>query len=213
MKALAVLSLLGLTGCSLLNRGAIKAGGVSVTGPKDAGTPTTLNTATQKGSIRIPANSRIIRREVAAQPAVPATKESPAIPAKPALVETEVFPSADTEWNESQSTVAANSGTVDTSIASKRIDAEESRPLLYAAIAAALAAGFFVYRAYPTPALCCGAASVVFFMAWRMSGLPSWFWALGLAAIAGGAFLYLGHEKGLYTPVPDDSTATKPLTK
>ncbi len=190
-------------GCSLLNRGQIKAGGVSVLGVKDAGAPATLNTATQKGSIRIPANSRIVRREVAAQPAVPATKESPAIPAKPAVVETEVVPSADTEWNESHDAIAANSGTVDTSIRAKQIDAEEKRPLLYAAILAAVAAGFFVYRAYPTPAVCSGGASVVFFLAWRMD-LPPWIAGLALAAIVGGVFLYFGHERGLYTPVPTD---------
>ncbi len=132
---------------------------------------------------------------------VAATKDAPARPAKEVTI---ISPAGPTEYRKTEETVKADTGTVDTSIKQHEIDVEASKPLLYASIAAALACGFFVYRAYPTPAICCGVASAVFFMAWKVSGLPTWFWAVGLAAVVGGVVLYIGHERGLYTPVPTE---------
>lgn len=185
-----------LSGCAGVGR--IKLPGVSVTGVPDAGKPAQVATSSAGVSVPLPEGSKVV---ITKSEAVAATPSAPAIPAKET---TEIIPAGPTEYHQTESTVKADTGTVDTSIASKRIEAQESRPLLYAAIGAALAAGFFVYRAYPTPAICCGAASVVFFMAWKVSGLPSWFWAVGLAAIVGGGALWLGHNRGLYEPVPPD---------
>jgi len=205
-RASVALVVLIFSGCSMLHRsGAIKAGPVTVQGVADAGKPATLATSNAGTVIPLPAGSIVT---VTKESAIAATQAAPAVAAKET---TAIVPAGPTEYRKTEETVKADTGTVDTSIAARRIDAEESRPLLYAAIAAALAGGFFVYRAYPTPALCCGAASVVFFMAWKVSGLPSWFWAVGLAAMAGGAALYLGHKRGLYEPVPTEKpTATPP---
>ena len=196
-----------LSGCNLM-KGRISSGGSVVQGVKDAGSPATLSTFNAGEALKLAAGSHIVMTKVHATAAIPATKDTPAQPAQPEKEVTEIIPAQDTEWHKTEATVAANTGTVDTTIRAHEIDAAESRPLLYAAIGAALAAGFFVYRAYPTPAICCGAASVVFFLAWRLSGLPPWFSALGLAGIAGGVALWLGHERGLKSATAPEAPAT-----
>lgn len=157
---------------------------------KDAGKPATLNTTDARESLPIPAGSTVTVTEI---PAVAATATAPAQPARRI---TEFKPSAPTEWQKFDTSVSANTGTVDTSIAAKRIDSEESRPLLYAALASLVGAGVCLYLRYPTPALMCGGGAVVFFLAWKVSGMPPWFHVIGVAALAGAGFLYLGHEKG-----------------
>lgn len=200
--AVIVCSLL-LCGCGMIPA-RIKAGPVTVQGVKDAGTGANLATSEAGTTIPLPAGSRVTVTKESAIAGQPATNDTPAVKAQPAKETTVIEPAGPTEYHKTESTIKADTGTVDTSIAAKRIDSAESRPLLYASILCALAGAFFVYRAYPTPALCCGAASVVFFMAWKVSGLPEWFWAVGLVAIAGGVALYLGHNRGLYEPVPND---------
>lgn len=210
MRYALVAATLILCGCTWFRPvPSIKADGASVVGVKDAGKPATLNTVKAGEIAVIPAGSTITVTETPAQPAKPATATEPASPAVPAQRITEIKPSEPMEWTRTETTMNANTGTVDTSVAQKRIDSEESRPLLYASIAAALAAALFVYLAYPTPAMACGIASVVFFMAWKVSGLPSWFWAVGLLACGVGAALYLGHERGEKSV---SSTTSKPNT-
>lgn len=191
MKTLLVLSCLLLSGCALFNRGGkISTGGVTVTAQPDAGKPATLSTAEAGTSMAIPAGSTI------------KVTQTEATPASPATTVTEIVPSAPTEIRHTEKKVNADSGTVDTSVALKKIEAAESRVLLYAAIVAALAAGFFVWASYPTPAIACGVASAVFFMAWKLSDLPDWFYVLGAVAAAAGIAIYFGHKRGLYEPVP-----------
>jgi len=191
VKTLLVLSCLLLSGCALFNRGGkISTGGVTVTAQPDAGKPATLSTAEAGTSMAIPAGSTIKVTQTEATPAAPATTV------------TEIVPSAPTEIRHTEKKVNADSGTVDTSVALKKIEAAESRVLLYAAIVAALAAGFFVWASYPTPAIACGVASAVFFMAWNLSDLPDWFYVLGAVAAAAGIAIYFGHKRGLYEPVP-----------
>ncbi len=84
----------------------------------------------------------------------------------------------------------------DQTVALKKLDNEDKRPLLYCSIGAAVLAVASLYFRYPGPAALCGAASAGFFAAWRLSDLPSWFWAVALAAVAVAAGLYLGHERG-----------------
>jgi hypothetical protein len=183
--------MLALSGCAYLPRTPqIKVGDTQVVAPRDAGKPATLATAQAQQALVIPTGSRVIVTETAAQPATANA------PAQPATTITEVVPAAPMKWEKQQSSVDAATGTIDTTVAAKRIDSQEARPLLYAAMACLVAAGFFVWRAYPTPALCCAGAAVVFFIAWKVSDLPPWFWAVGLAALVGGAALYLGHERG-----------------
>ena len=188
---LPVIALCLLSGCSLFNRGGkISTGGVTVTAQPDAGKPATLSTAEAGTSMAIPAGSTIKVTQTEATPSAPATTV------------TEIVPSAPTEIRHTEKKVNADSGTVDTSVALKKIEAAESRVLLYAAIVAALAAGFFVWASYPTPAIACGVASAVFFMAWKLSDLPDWFYVLGAVAAAAGIAIYFGHKRGLYEPVP-----------
>ena len=203
MKCLCLLLAFSMlcSGCAQLafwRKPSIKAGNVSVTGPQDAGKPATLATSESGESVALPVGSKVIVTKTEAVPATPQAK------AEPAKEVTEIIPSAPTVWTKKTETVHADTGTVDTTIAAKRIDSEESRPLLYASIACAAVAVFFVYIHYPTPAALAGAGSVIFFLAWKASGLPGWFWALGLVALAAGAALWLGHHRGLYEPVPTD---------
>lgn len=181
----------GVSGCSIFQKkGLISAGGATVAAVGDAGKPATLNTSDAKESLPIPAGSTLVVRKT---DAVPATDKTAF---QPAMELTEVKLAGPSIWERKKNEVAANTGTVDTSVALKKVESAEARPLLYAAIGAAVAAGFFLYRAYPTPAFVCGGASVVFFLSWKASGLPDWFWAVGACALAGAIALYLGHERG-----------------
>jgi len=179
-----IIAALLVTGCGWFGPAKISSGGTTVQGVRDAGKPATLSTSTAGETVSLPQGSKVTVTETAATSAAPAVSV------------TEITPAGPSEWRKTESTVRADTGTVDTSVATRKIAAAESRPLLYASIAATLAACFFVWASYPTPAICCGVAAGVFFLAWQVSGLPSWFWALGLAAICIGGALYLGHERG-----------------
>ncbi len=189
---LPVIALCLLSGCSPFNRGGkISTGGVTVTAQPDAGKPATLSTAEAGTSMAIPAGSTLKITQTDATPSAPATTV------------TEIVPSAPTEIRHTEKKVNADSGTVDTSVALKKIEAAESRVLLYAALACVVAAGFFIWAQYPTPAMACGAGAVIFFLSWKASGLPDWFWACGAVAVCVGIAIYLGHKRGLYEPVPE----------
>ncbi len=194
MKTLLIALCLLLAGCH--NAPAITAAGVTVTAPKDAGKPATLATSNASEVLPLPTGTRIVVTETEATKPILSPTGAVTAPAQPAVKVTEIVPGGPTEWRKTEATVAADTGVVDTTIATRKIDAAESRPLLYAALAAAAAAGFFVWAHYPTPAMACAVAAIVFFMAWKVSGLPSWFWAVGLLAAGVGAALYLGHERG-----------------
>lgn len=197
---IALLSL-ALTGCSWLPA-KIHVGDATVSAPKDAGTPAVLETRAAGETLALPAGSVVTVTKTEPVAAIPATPNAPAVAAQPAKEVTEVKLTAPTVWQKTANTVSASTGTVDQTIAAKRIDAEESRPLLYAALASLVAAGFFVWRAYPTPALICAGAAAVFFIAWKVSGVPDWLWAVGGIALAGAGALYLGHERGLKSTTP-----------
>lgn len=125
--------------------------------------------------------------------AVPASETALFQPEKWEVIFT---PTKDTRIETTSSYVQASTGTVDTSVALRKVAAAEARVLLYAALGAAVGAAVFLWLKYPTPALICGAASVVFFLAWKVSDLPSWFWVVGAVALAGAGALWLGHERG-----------------
>ncbi len=177
-----------LYGCKTVGR--IKSGGTIVAGVVDAGKAATLATGESKQSVAIPAETPV---SVTRIEAVPATDKTPFEPAR------EVFsftPAKETRWEAVSSTLRADTGTVDTSIAMKRIEAAETRYLLFASLGAAMAGGLFVYIKYPTPALMCGAASVVFFLAWKLSDLPDWFYVIGVVAAVGGIIMWKAHDRG-----------------
>ncbi len=192
-----LLSVVSLSGCAMLKRtGSIKIPGASVVGVQDAGKPATLASDVKWEGMVLPKGSSLTLTKFQALAGQPASTSGPAIQAQPAKEVAQITVSENTEWKRSENIIKADTGTVDTSIAAKRIESEESRPLLYAALASIVGAGVCLWLKYPTPALICGASSVVFFLAWKVSGLPSWFWAVGAVGLAGAAALYLGHEKG-----------------
>ncbi len=179
-----------LCGCAMFQKkGVIKSGGATVAAVADAGKPATLATSDGKESLAIPKDTTVTITEHEATPTAPAFKV------------TELHFNTPTEWQKFSQTVSANTGTVDTTVATKKLEVQAAQPLLYAAILGLLGAVVFVYLHYPTPAMLCGAASGLFFLAWRVSDLPSWIWAIAAAAIAAGAALYFGHERGLKTAI------------
>lgn len=202
--AVSVVVVLGFLcgGCQQLglgfNRGKISIPGANVQSVPDAGKPATASSSQTGIAIALAAGSRVV---VTKYGAIPATAETPAVPERE---ETVIYPAGPTEYRKNESTVRADTGTVDTSIAAKKLEAQENRILLYGALAMVVAAGAFFWLHYPSPALMCGGAAVILFLAWKVSGMPDWFWGLAVLAGAGGIGLYFGHRRGLYEPVPDD---------
>lgn len=182
-------AILCLSGC-FSRQGSINTPFGSVVAVKDAGKPATFDSGTKGESIQIPEGTKMVVTKVEA---TPATQTTPYLPAVEKFEFT--MPKA-TEWRRSESTTKASTGTADTTVATKRIEAEESRPLLYAALAAMVGVGIFMWLKYPTPAYICGGASVVFFLAWKLSGLPDWFYMIGIGGLVAAAAIWLGHEKG-----------------
>lgn len=204
----AILAALTLSGCSLIHRPTITAGATKVVGVQD-GKQATLNQSTAAEVLAIPEGSTITMTKHEAQPAIAATETSPAFAPAPAFEQVDVRLSKATEWRRNATAVQANTGTIDTSLAQHRIDVEENRWLLWASIACIPIAIFFVYIQYPTPAMYSGAASAIFFVAWKVADLPSWFWALGGAGLVAAFCIWRAHERGLKTTVSDVITDVK----
>ncbi len=200
IRLIFIVLVLSLTGCSYFQKhGAIKSGDVSVVGVPDAGKSATLNTSQAGSVLPLPEGTTFTMTKFEAIPATLGPNGHPAIPARTV---TEITLTKPTELRTTESHVQADTGTIDTSVAQHKQDLAASAPLLYAAILAGVAAVFFLYRAYPTPAAICGGASIVFMVAWKVAGAPVWLWVVGAIALAGAAFLYIGHERGLSTPQP-----------
>ena len=165
----------------------VKTATASALAPADPATPA----AVAESSLPIPAGSPVeIIREVPS----PAPADPAAPPPAPIVETVRVTPSAATVLTITR----AESGTQrapDKRAELRTADNAARSPLLWASIAfAALAVGF-VFLKYPAPAALCGLASAVFFAAWQVAGLPSWIWAVGLAAVAVALGLYVGHER------------------
>ena len=167
-------------GCASVPR--IQFGKAFVEAPKDAGTPATLKSGEVKTGFRIPANSRVA---ITKTEAAPATADTPARPATEVL--TFDFSQA-SEFIQNANTMQASTGTVDTSVAKKRIDVESKAPLLWACIGAGLLGAVALAFSWPTVAALCGGASALFFAAWRIADVPWWVGVIALA-IAGGLFV------------------------
>lgn len=103
--------------------------------------------------------------------------------------------SRDTTLRTMQERQSAQTGTVDTAVATRRADNQARQPLLYAAIGAVALAVPCVIYGWPIVGALCAAAGAAFFAAWQAAGLPPWFPAFGLAGlmIAGG--IYLGYKR------------------
>jgi hypothetical protein len=174
------------TGCTRLPKASLPFLGkkAQVVAPANAETPTTVSTARAHHSTRIPRNSRVITH---------------------ADGSVEIIVAEDTAIETTADTAAASIAPPrppDKAVELRKEDNAARRPLLYAALACILPALFFVWRGYPTPAMLCGGAAVVLFVAWQAAGLPSWFWMLAVVLGGIGAGIYFGYERGEKVPPP-----------
>ncbi|HEX7719353.1 MAG TPA: hypothetical protein VF389_06075, partial [Woeseiaceae bacterium] len=97
-----------------------------------------------------------------------------------------------TRYEATASTLAANTGTVDTEVAKRRADNDARQPLLYAAIGAIAAAVGLMFMGWPKVATLAGVAGGIFFVAWQAAAAPPWLWYVGGALLAIGAGVFIG---------------------
>lgn len=192
---LAALAVFLFGGCLHSMKGRITAPGVTVQGPKD-GNNVSLASDTAASTLTLPAGSKLTTVKWEPVRWQPATPTSPEVKAQPAREETTVVLAADTVWRRDETKITADTGVIDQTVALRRIQTAENRYLLFASIGAAIAAGLFVYIKYPTPALLCGGASVVFFLAWKLADLPDWFYVVGVGGCIAGVVMWKAHERG-----------------
>jgi hypothetical protein len=175
-------------GCASLSRGKIKAGSTVVEGIPDAGKPATLATDETKSSIAIPAGTEVSVTKIESSPA---TASTPFIPARWVSVFT---PTKDTRLEAVSATLRADTGTVDTSVAKHRIDAQERRWLLWCAMACGIG-GIISRSMLPAwPAISNGLilAAVLSGLAWKLSEIPPWTWLIALGA---AVLLVMGYKR------------------
>lgn len=181
------------TGCQS-SRGHLRAGEAEVISVPNPGKAATLNTVAQKGGLRIPKNSRIVRTAVEAQSAKAATDSSPAEAAQPAKTVTEIVVSEPTEWTETRQEVNADSGTIDTSVAKHAIDVKSRQWLLFVAVGCGIA-GLLVKSLLPEwPALSHGLllAAPIAFASWKLAEIPQWLWMIAIGIVG---LLALGYKR------------------
>jgi hypothetical protein len=147
---------------------------MTATAPKDVGTPAALERSQSETTVPIPAKSEIV--------VLPEHRVQVTVPEPTTMTVKSVSEHAST-------------GTIDTEVAKHRIDSQAKQPFLFASIASIGAVVFFMWRGYPTGAMLAGLAGVIFFLFWKLSDLPSWFWVVGLATVVGATFLFLGYER------------------
>lgn len=185
MRLLCLIALL-FTGC-LGPRGSIKSAIATVVGVKDAGKPAVLASNETRSALAIPQGSKmtVIRTEP-----LLATQTAAAVPASE--VTTFDF-SKPTQFETSSVAISADTGTVDQSVALRKIDVAERRWLLWVAIAAGVG-GIVLKSVLPQwPSLSNGLllASGLAFASWKLADIPSWIWLLGGI----GALLALGYKR------------------
>lgn len=185
MRLVVTMSIVLFTvGCAHLPQ--VKLPGIAASAPKDNGTAATANDNTTTSTIVVPAGSTV-KAPTGATGGMAGVVQAPPI---------EAVLSHDSELRVISHALAASTGTIDTKVAEHRLDNEARQPLLYVSVLAAIAAGVMMYLKYPTPALMCAGAAIVFFLAWQMANLPSWMSFVGVGGLVGAVFLYLGHERG-----------------
>lgn len=176
------------SGCAHIPRVSIpKARAVA---PQDPGTPAVVSGDKSITTMPVPAGSVV---KVTPPPPPPTADGTPAAATAPVVETTLAAPTVLRIEAESH---AASTGTVDSSVAIRRVDNDARKPLLYFSLVALAGAGIFMWLKYPTPALMCGAGAVLLFLAWQIASLPSWIILIGAVVVAGSVFLYFGHERG-----------------
>lgn len=178
-KFLSAAFVLTLAGCWSMPRARI--GGIVAEAPRDVGKPAEIAVNRSVAVVPIPANSEVVMRPAAT-------------PNDPPVVAVRV--SEPTEMRVETTHQSANTGTVDTTAATRRADNAARMPLLFAAIGAVGLTGLFVILKFPGPATISGASAGVFLLAWQAAGLPPWFHIIGIAGLAVAGGLYFGFNRG-----------------
>lgn len=177
----------GLAGCGLIPA-RIKADGVTVQGVRDAGKPATVAKSEAGVAVALPEGSKVT---VTKYEAVAATDKAPAQPAKEV---TEIQPNGPSEFHKTESRTDASTGTIDTSVATHKIDVAERRWLLWAAIGCGIG-GVVVRSLVPAwPSLSNGLlmGAALAFAAWKLADIPEWIWLVALGIV--GA-MSLGYKR------------------
>ncbi len=206
-------SALIFTGCAHLPK--VSLPGVSAQGPANNGTPATVGKSDSGVSVALPAGSRLVKREIKGLGYRPATNDAPAQAATPDETITEIIPGGATEYHETKQSVNASSGTIDTSVANHKIDVEERRWLLWAAIGCGIA-GLVVKSMLPAwPSLSNGLliASPCAFAAWKFAEVPAWLWGAVIVVVL---LLVAGYKRAEWDKdhdgIPDFLQKSKPPT-
>lgn len=192
IAALLILAPWILGGCSTV--GKIKTKAATVLGVKDAGKPASLVTEAAGMSLPIPAGSRVVMTKFQPTEPVPATDHTPAVAAQPAREVTEIVLQKPTELRKTETKIAADTGTVDVSVAKHRIDVQSRQWLLVAMIVCGVV-GLVARSMLPAwPAISNGLlmAAVAAGLAWKMAEIPAYLW---VAILGGVAILVLGYKR------------------
>lgn len=178
-----------LASCSVgcATRPRASAGRAAAVAPADPGTPASASSGSTVSTLAIPAGSSV--ETVPVQAAAGSTQAAPAT--------VKVTLAAPSELRMESHGEASSTGTVDATVAVKRVElaqaSADKAPLLWAGIASLVAGVVFVVLQWPGVATVAFIAAVAFFGAWKLADVP--WWAGLLALVAGGA-LFLGYKRG-----------------
>jgi hypothetical protein len=149
---------------------------------------------------------------VTKESALPATEKREAQPAREI---TEIIPGSATVYTQKESTVAASTGVIDTSLAKHKVDVEDRAKLLWVAIGCGIA-GVALRSLMPAwPAWSNGAfaAAALAFLAWKFAEVSPWAW---LGVLIGVGLLVLGYKRAEWDKdgdnVPDFLQKNRPPT-
>lgn len=166
-----------LGGCALIKGlPRIKVGQATVTAPADNGKPATLSQGETKTGIVIPQDTPVVLTKTEE---TPATETTAFVPAKWVY---QFTPTKETRLEAVSSSVSANTGTIDTSVAMHKIDAAQRQWLLWAAIGCGVG-GLVIRQLFPMwPGLSNGLliGCPIAFAAWRFSEIPAWLFVIGV---------------------------------
>ncbi len=192
LLVVAVILTFAFSGCNLM-KGRIKAPGVTVQSPRD-GNNASLAQQHSGETLTLPEGTRVTTVKETASPAIPATSTTPAIPAKPAIETTTFVLPKEAVWQKEETKVEANTGTIDNTVAVKRLEIAERQWLLWVAIGCGVG-GLIVRASFPAwPSISNGLlmAGVVAFAAWKLSEIPAWTW---LAVLGVAVLLVMGYKR------------------
>jgi hypothetical protein len=201
MRALTIFLLFAMLGAGCMTAPRAKlSGGASAAGPRDNGTPARVESGSTVTTATIPAGSTVTFTPAKALDPVTATLSAPM------------------EIRTESRHESATTGTIDTTVATKRIEVEsaaaERRWLLWAAIACGVA-GLVVRSLLPAwPGLSNGllVAAAAAGASWKLAEVPAWLW---LCIIGGAALLALGYKRAEWDKNGDgipDAFQRKPST-